>query len=136
MQWVHNVSWYPVILSFIATSLAFVIDPALTNNKIYVLSVVLIGFWGMTLLNYLGIKTNESLQCDWRKSSGTIAPGLLIICLGLLWLVKWKSTAIPQLIRNSVILPNVTEVGNIVFLTGLFLAFAGLEGFSPVCQAK
>src|ERR1700735_4485620 len=57
MQWVHNVAWYPVILSFVAVTLAFLISPTLSENKFFVLAVILIGFWGMTLLNYLGIKT-------------------------------------------------------------------------------
>src|SRR5580704_19347806 len=53
MQWVHNVARYPVILSFIATTFAYIAAPSLINNKAYVISVILISFWGMTLLNYL-----------------------------------------------------------------------------------
>ena len=83
LQWIHSVPWYPVILYFIATSLAFVFDPELANNKIYVLSIVLVGFWGMTLLNYLGIKTS-SLFSAIGVVLGTIAPGALIVVLGLL----------------------------------------------------
>jgi len=124
MQWVHNVSWYPVILSFIATSLAFVVNPALAENKAYVLSVILVGFWGMTLLNYLGIKTS-SLFSAVGVILGTIAPGLLIIVLGLMWWLGGNPLQTP--VTTKAILPNITELGNMVFLTGLFLAFAGLE---------
>ena len=67
MQWVHNVAWYPVILSFVATTLAYVIDMDLVQNKFYVLAVILIGFWGMTLGNYLGIKTSS-----WFSAIGVI----------------------------------------------------------------
>jgi glutamate:GABA antiporter len=124
MQWVHNVSWYPVILSFIATSLAFVFNPALAEDKVYVLSIILVGFWGMTLLNYLGIRTS-SLFSAVGVVLGTIAPGLLIITLGVLWWASGNPLQTP--VTLNAIVPNVTEVGNIVFLTGLFLAFAGLE---------
>jgi amino acid transporter len=77
MQWVHNVAWYPVILSFVATTLAYAIAPNLIENKAYVISVILFSFWGMTLLNYLGIKVSS-----WFSSvgviSGTIIPGIFI----------------------------------------------------------
>ena len=29
VQWAHNLSWYPVILSFVATTLAYIISPEL-----------------------------------------------------------------------------------------------------------
>ncbi len=124
MQWVHNVSWYPVILAFIATSLAYVFDPALADSKPFVLSVVLVGFWGMTLLNYLGIKTS-SLFSAAGVVLGTIAPGILIIALGLIWWISGNPLQIP--ITTEALIPDVTNIGSIVFLTGLFLAFAGLE---------
>ncbi|MBS3903925.1 MAG: amino acid permease [Simkania sp.] len=124
MQWVHNVSWYPVILAFIATSLAYVFNPELATNKLFVLSVVLIGFWSMTLLNYLGIKTS-SLFSAIGVILGTIAPGLLIIALGFIWWLNGNPIHISFTAQS--LFPDVTEVGNLVFLTGLFLAFAGLE---------
>ena len=84
MQWIHNVSWYPVILSFVATTLAYVIAPDLKENKLYVLAVILLSFWGMTALNFLGIKVSS-----WFSSmgviAGTILPVLFIISLGISW---------------------------------------------------
>jgi len=124
LQWIHSVPWYPVILSFIATSLAYVFDPALATNKVYVLSIVLAGFWGMTLLNYLGIKTS-SLFSAIGVILGTIGPGALIIALGLIWWASGNPLQTP--VTVEAIVPDMTNLGNIVFLTGLFLAFAGLE---------
>jgi amino acid transporter len=37
MQWVHNVAWYPVIMSFIAGTLAYIFSPSLAQNKVYIL---------------------------------------------------------------------------------------------------
>jgi putative glutamate/gamma-aminobutyrate antiporter len=124
MQWVHNVAWYPVIMSFVAVTLAFLISPALTENKFFVLSVILIGFWGMTLLNYLGIRTS-----GWFSTIGvivgTILPGLLIIFLGLYWITGGNPVQTPM--GWNALLPSFSNVSNLVFLAGLFLAFAGLE---------
>lgn len=124
MQWVHNVAWYPVILSFVASTLAYVINPALIENKVYVVTVVLISFWGMTLINYLGIRTSS-----WFSTIGvivgTIIPGIFIILLGISWLVQSQPLQTP--ISYSALIPDLSKIGNLVFLSGLFLAFTGLE---------
>jgi len=124
MQWVHNVAWYPVILSFVATTLAYVIDPQLIENKAYVLTMILSSFWGMTLINFLGLKTST-----WFSSLGvilgTIAPGLLIIALGFSWVFLGNPSQIT--FSLDALLPKNEGIGSLVFLAGLFLAFAGLE---------
>ncbi len=124
MQWVHNVAWYPVILSFVATTLAYVIDINLVQNKFYVLAVILIGFWGMTLGNYLGIKTSSWFSAI-GVILGTILPGLLVISLGALWLMLGKPSHMTY--SAEALLPDLSSIQNVVFLAGLFLAFAGLE---------
>lgn len=124
MQWVHNVTWYPAILAFVATTLAYVFYPPLATNKYYVLSVVLVGFWGMTFLNFLGIKAS-SLFSTIGVIAGTIIPGTFLILLGVLWMISGK----PMQIHFDMagVLPDLSRFDNIVFLGGLFLAFAGLE---------
>ncbi len=124
MQWVHNVAWYPVIMSFIAATLAYVIAPSLSANKFYIISVVLIGYWGMTWLNYLGIKTS-----GWFSTIGviigTLIPGIFIISLGLIWVTTGNPIHTPMTWAATV--PDFSSINNLVFLSGLFLAFAGLE---------
>lgn len=124
MQWVHNVAWYPVIMTFVATTLAYVIDPKLASNKPYVLCVVLVGYWGMTLLNYLGIKTS-SLFSTIGVIGGTILPGILIIVLGFSWVLGGNTSEIP--FSLGALVPRYDGINSLVFLSGLFLAFGGLE---------
>lgn len=124
VQWAHNLSWYPVILSFVATTLAYVVNPELGSNKYYVLTVVLVSFWGMTLLNYLGIKTSS-----WFSTLGviigTILPGLFIITLGISWVMGGHPVQTP--LDLEALLPKGGDLNTYVFLAGMFLAFAGLE---------
>lgn len=124
MQWIHNVAWYPVILSFVATTLAYVVAPELKANKLYVISVILCSFWGMTALNFLGIKVSS-----WFSSMGvilgTIIPGLLIITMGISWVALGNPVQIT--FSHSALIPDLTEVSSLVFSVGLFLAFGGLE---------
>lgn len=124
MQWVHNVTWYPAILAFVATTLAYVFYPPFAQNNYFVLAVVLIGFWGMTLLNFLGIRTS-SLFSTIGVIGGTILPGLFLIALAFIWIISGHPTHIHFTPKQFI--PDFSHIDNIVFLGGLFLAFAGLE---------
>lgn len=124
MQWVHNVSWYPAILSFVGATVAYTFDTALAANKYYILAVVLIVFWGMTLVNYFGIKTSSVVSAV-GVIIGTILPGIIIIILGLAWVFLGHPLQI-ELTAKSLV-PDLKNFDNIIFMGGFFLTFAGLE---------
>lgn len=124
MQWVHNVTWYPAILSFVAATLAYIFNPDLADNRLFIQSVVLIVFWGMTLINYFGIETSTIVSTI-GVIAGTILPGLFIIGLGVTWFMMGHPTQIS--FTPGALVPDFSQWGNIVFLAGLFLAFSGLE---------
>ena len=42
LLWIENVIWYPTILSFIAATLAYIIDPAWGSNKTYIVLPLLL----------------------------------------------------------------------------------------------
>jgi glutamate:GABA antiporter len=124
MQWVHNVSWYPAILSFVGATVAYTFDVSLATNKYYILAVVLIVFWGMTALNYYGIKTSSIISTV-GVIIGTILPGIIIILLGLAWVLSGHPLQISATARSLV--PDFSNFDNIIFMGGFFLTFAGLE---------
>ncbi|MCB1110435.1 MAG: amino acid permease [Chlamydiia bacterium] len=124
MQWVHNVTWYPAILSFVAATLAYIFNPELADNKFFIQAVVLVVFWGMTLINYFGVETS-TLVSTIGVIAGTIIPGIFIIGLGVTWVGMGKPIEIP--FHADKLIPDFGQLGNLVFLAGLFLSFAGLE---------
>jgi putative glutamate/gamma-aminobutyrate antiporter len=124
MQWIHNVTWFPAILSFSATALAYIINPTLAENKVYLISFILAGFWGFTFFNYFGLKTSSWFSAV-GVVAGTIIPGFLLIFLGISWLMSGEPMQI-QFSYESLI-PPMNNIENLVFITGLFLAFGGLE---------
>lgn len=124
MQWVHNVSWFPAILSFVAATGAYIFSPTLADNKVYILLTILIIYWAMTYLNCRGIRTS-ALFSTIGVIGGTIVPGLAIIGFGIYHLAS--GAPVHTEISLSAILPDVEGIGSFVFLAGLFLAFAGLE---------
>lgn len=124
MQWVHNVTWYPAILAFVASTFSYVFYPGLADNAIFTLLTVLILFWGFTLFNFLGIKTSTMVSSI-GVIAGTILPGVFLILLGIIWFFGPMPNAISFTAKD--VIPDFSSIGNIVFLGGLFLSFAGLE---------
>ncbi len=124
MQWVHNVAWYPVILSFVGGAIAYIFDPLLAQNSLFIFAEILVSFWGMTLFNYTGIKLS-----GWFSTLGvilgTIIPGSIIIFLGFIWIITGRPIAVST--AAHAVLPSLSNLGDLVFLAGLFLSFSGME---------
>jgi putative glutamate/gamma-aminobutyrate antiporter len=124
LEWIENVIWYPTILSFIASTFAYIINPSLANNKIYVMSAILITFWAVTFVNFMGMRVS-----GWISSIaallGTIVPILLIIILGALWVISGKPIQIE--ISWDALIPDLRSANQLVLLSGVLLGLAGME---------
>jgi amino acid transporter len=124
LQWVYNIVWYPTIFSFIATAIAYLINPAFATNKWYMFSATLGLFWCVTCLNYLGLKV-----VDWINTIGaligTLLPMLLIIALGVYWLLKGYTAQI-DLSLSSLAL-NLKDVDHLAFLIAIIFGLMGME---------
>jgi glutamate:GABA antiporter len=124
LLWIQNVVWYPTILSFIASTLAYTYDPALADNKIYTLIFVLVLFWIATITNLQGMKVS-----GWISSAGTIfgtfIPGAIIIILGILWVATGKPLQIPM--TFDALIPDMSNLDQLVFFTGVVLVLMGME---------
>ncbi len=124
LQWIHNAAWFPAILSFSGIALAYLIDPELAQNRYFLISVILVGFWGFTFFNYFGLKTSAWFSTI-GVMAGTIIPGLLLIFLGIHWM--WSGHPMEIAYSADALIPHITGIDDLVFVTGLFLAFGGLE---------
>lgn len=125
LQWIQNVIWYPTILAFGAGALAYLfMNPALANNKLFNVIVILGVYWGATLMNFRGMKTSGRLTTA-GVIGGTIFPGILIIGLGLAWWIK--GNPLEFTFTSDSVLPNFSNFDNIAFLAGVVLLFAGME---------
>lgn len=124
LQWIYNVVWYPTIFAFIAGIVAYLIQPQLVNNKIYMLSVILSAFWGTTLINCLGLRATSWLS-TLGAIIGTILPMILIAALGIAWLFLGKPSQIHFTIKSF--FPNMANMGNLAFFTNILFGLMGME---------
>ena len=124
LQWIYNVVWYPTILAFIASTLAYLIAPDLANNKVYLLVTVLSLFWIFTLLNCFGMKIS-SLVSIIGASIGTIVPMLIIIFLAILWMIQGKPIAID--LSSASWLPEFSSLSNLSLFAVVLFGLIGME---------
>ncbi|MBX9741973.1 MAG: APC family permease [Chthoniobacterales bacterium] len=124
LQWINTLVWFPAALSFIAATASYFLNPALINNKTYLVSFVLIAFWCMTFINLHSVHTSAKFA-NICSTLGTGVPLFLIIGLGILWVILGKPV---QLHFNAhTLFPKLTHSENWLSLTAIITSFVGIE---------
>ncbi|NGX38658.1 MAG: hypothetical protein K1000chlam2_01834, partial [Chlamydiae bacterium] len=123
LQWVENVVWYPTVLSFTAATIAYIFNPELSSNIAYTVIVVLVLFWGASIVNLFGMKTSGWIS-NLGGICGTLIPAAVIIILGLVWFFEGAPLQIS--FSWDSLIPDFS-LNTMVFFTGVMLAFAGME---------
>lgn len=124
LQWVYNVVWYPTILTFLAGVLAYLVNPALAENKLYMLSVILLTFWGATLVNCFGMRLSSWISTV-GALIGTLIPMLFIIVLGMVWLKQGNISHTTFTTRSF--FPDLSNINQLSFLLVVVFGLVGME---------
>jgi amino acid transporter len=124
LQWINTVVWYPTILTFIAGTLTYLFDPALMNNKLYMISAITLIFWALTIINLFGIKISVKVNTLFA-SMGTVFPMLLLIVLGIVWVSSGHHFKIP--ITLDAIFPSLAKLDTWTALVATMGSFLGME---------
>lgn len=124
LQWINTLVWYPTILSFIAGTMAYLINPELAQNKYYLISVILVIFWSLTLIGLSGLRTSAAFA-GFCAVVGMIIPMGFIILLAFIWLIKGHPIAID--LSLSSMLPQWHNTQSWVSLTAIMTSFLGME---------
>jgi amino acid transporter len=124
LQWINTMVWYPTILSFIAGTAAYLINPSLIDNKFYLISMILILFWSLTIVNLFGLKVSATINSIFGLI-GTMIPMVFLIVLGVIWAVKGKPAQIS--FHDGALVPTLKTSANWVSLTAIMASFLGIE---------
>ena len=124
LQWIENVIWYPTILSFVAGTIGYLINPALTNNPYFLWAIIVSCFWGATILNLRGM-SSSAMFSNICSIAGLLLPMSLIIGLGVVWIKQGN----PLQIRFDLesIIPHWSDKSMWVSLTAIMMSFCGIE---------
>lgn len=125
LQWIQNVVWYPTQLAFIAAALAFVfLDPSLSSSGFFTAVVILVLYWGSTLVTLRGGNLFAKLG-SWGGILGTLLPAAILIVFGAIWVFSGEKSQVP--LTPDAVIPPFTGIASIVLIVSNFLAYAGME---------
>jgi len=124
LQWINTMVWYPTMLSFIAGTLAYLIDPELAQDKTYLITCILVIFWVLTLVNLKGLHISAMIN-NICCVIGTMLPLIFLIILGGVWVLSGRLLQID--LKPDNLIPNLHDSTSWVSLIAIMASFLGME---------
>ena len=123
-QFAQTIFYYPALLAYVASTLAYVFDPRLASNGVYNAVVIIVLFWG----GVLAVSRGQALVNRLGSGGtllGTLIPAAILVALGIAYLVQPNHSAAPMTVSH--LLPPWTGLGSIVLVVNSFFTYAGVE---------
>ncbi|GAA2314360.1 APC family permease [Streptomyces kunmingensis] len=123
-QFAMTIFYYPSLLAFVASTISYVIDPALASNGLYTAIVIMVLYWTGVWVSSRGTKALAGLS-SWGLIIGTLVPGTILVVLGLVFLGQGNPSAAPM--TASHLLPQWAGLASLVLIVNNFLSYSGME---------
>ncbi len=123
-QFAQTTFYYPAVLAYIASTLAYLVDPTLAHSGLYTTAVIIVMFWAAVLVSARGVVAADKLA-SYGIFIGTLIPGLLLVALAAVYLLQGHSSAAP--LNTHHLLPPWHGLTSIVLIVNSFFTFAGVE---------
>jgi amino acid transporter len=123
-EWAENVIWFPTVLAFITSTIAYGIYPDLLNQGWATFLIMMVIFWGVTWLNLYGERFSSRLSSS-GAILGSILPSVVLVILMVVFIADGNSAAIPWTGAGD-LLPTL-DLGTLPFVQTVVLLFAGME---------
>jgi glutamate:GABA antiporter len=126
LQWFQMTIGFISILTFIAATFSFLINPDLANNKLYLFIMIVIIWWGLTFLNFRGLKEYARIS-SWSVVLGTFIPAAVLIIGGAWYIFAGNPVQLTLHPAVSDFIPNLSSASNLVLLVTFVFVFIGIE---------
>ncbi|MFE5510404.1 APC family permease [Streptomyces sp. NPDC056529] len=123
-QFAMTIFYYPSLLAFVASTIAYVIDPSLASNGVYTAIVIMVLYWTGVWVSSRGTKALAGLS-SWGLIIGTLVPGTVLVVLGMVFLGQGNASAAPM--NANHLLPQWTGLASLVLIVNNFLSYSGME---------
>ncbi|WP_314590432.1 tyrosine-tyramine antiporter [Paenibacillus terrigena] len=128
LLWVQMFFGMVMVASTVGVLFGYVINvPKLSSNNFFIFAVILISYWGVTLLN---LKFDMvKIAGNWGAIIGVYIPFVFLVILGVIYLFKNGIQPDSYLgnFKTSDLLPNLGDLGSLAYLSGIIFIFAGVE---------
>ncbi len=126
LQWVQSLFGITSILSYVAASLAYAINPALAGSRTFIVIVILAVYWMATLLNLRGMRAS-GLISSVCLGAGVLLPAALLVGLALLYVAQGHPLHLNLTMSMDNWLPlNGAKQSLVLFLSFIF-GVVGIE---------
>jgi putative glutamate/gamma-aminobutyrate antiporter len=124
-QFAMTIFYYPTLLGFVASTLAYVFNPDLADNGVYTGVVIVVVFWLGVFMSARGGTGGIAKLASSGLLVGTLIPGALLVILGIVYLLQGNASAAPM--NASHLLPEWTGIASLVLIVNNFLSYSGME---------
>src|ERR1035441_2499815 len=77
-QFAQTIFYYPALLAYVGSTLAYVIDQRLGSNGVYTAAIIIVLFWGGVLVSSRGVSLVAELSSS-GTVIGTLVPGAILV---------------------------------------------------------
>ncbi|MFE0025079.1 APC family permease [Amycolatopsis sp. NPDC059021] len=123
-QFAMTIFYYPSLLGYVASTLAYVFDPALASSGLWTAAVIMVAYWAGVWISSRGTKGVAGLASG-GLVAGTLIPGALLVVLGIVFLAKGNAPAAPMTAGD--LLPPWAGLASLVLIVNNFLSYSGME---------
>ena len=124
-QFAMTIFYYPTLLGFVASTLAFVFNPDLADNGVYTGIVIVVVFWLGVFMSARGGTGGIAKLASSGLLIGTLIPGAVLVILGVVYLLQGNPSAAPMDADN--LIPKWTGIASLVLIVNNFLSYSGME---------
>jgi glutamate:GABA antiporter len=124
-QFAMTIFYYPTLLGFVASTLAYVFNPDLADNGVYTGVVIVVVFWAGVFLSARGGVGGIAKLASSGLLVGTLIPGAILVILGIVYLLQGNPSAAPM--DADHLIPKWTGIASLVLIVNNFLAYSGME---------
>ncbi len=123
-QFAMTIFYYPSLLGFVASTLAYVINPDLASSGVWTAIVIMVCYWAGVWVSSRGTSGVAGLASG-GLIIGTLVPGALLVILGIAFLGQGNESAAPM--TSSHLLPAWAGLSSLVLIVNNFLSYSGME---------
>ncbi|WP_203785612.1 APC family permease [Paractinoplanes rishiriensis] len=123
-QFAMTIFYYPSLLGFVASTLAYVINPDLAASGVWTAIVIMVCYWTGVWVSSRGTGSVAGLASG-GLIIGTLVPGTVLVLLGAVFLGQGNESAAPMTADN--LLPVWAGLSSLVLIVNNFLSYSGME---------
>ena len=123
-QFAMTIFYYPSLLGFVASTLAYVINPALASSGVWTACVIVVVYWSGVWVSSRGTSGVAGLASG-GLIIGTLIPGVVLVTLGVVFLGQGNTPAAPM--DADHLLPVWAGLASLVLIVNNFLSYSGME---------